>query len=229
MLLAFTTLRAQEGPFASSGMGFIYPEKGVREWTLNFPLAKIELFDGPSGKSVGSIIKKNSLNILYQINAKGFPYRVADKDLVELLPHGYCLKFFEIRDNFVKVLVNSTGRGYWISLKEMAYLRYKSMNWVTWMKSSKEVFYPMVDVGINLRSAPDQKSNKVELLKGNHYAITLSGNTEGSWAEASVSYYAVPPCKGNQKVAASKVMQGWIKVIDDAGMPNIWYYPQGCR
>ncbi len=221
---------AQEGPYLSSGIGVICPEKGINTRTLNFPQAPIELLDAAGGKKVGFIIKKNSLNIMYQLDGNGFPYRVADKDLAEMTPLGYCLKIFQREGDFVKVLVNSTGRGYWISLKELGYLRFNSICWIDWMKTQKVIFAPMVDVGINLRVSADAESRKIALLKGPLYGIVLTGNTEGSWAEATVSRYSTNPCKSSGLTPkAIETQSGWLKVIDDGGMPNIWYFPRGCN
>jgi hypothetical protein len=221
---------AQEGPYPSSGIGIIVPDKGINERGLNFPLAKIGLFDAPGGTEVGFIIKKNSLNLMYQAGSNGFPYRVKDNDLAELAILGYCLKIFAIEGKFVQVLKNSTGRGYWISLDEIGYLRFSSRTWMEWMSTQKCLFYPMVDVGINLRTAPDAKSAKLELLKGRNYGITLTGKTDGYWAEVTVSRYSSPPCKDLvTTVKPLETKEGWVKILDDGGTPNIWFSPRGCK
>jgi hypothetical protein len=230
LMVALLGVEAQEGPVPSSGIGIIFPEKNINERCLNFPLARIELFDAPGGEKAGFITKKNSLNLMYQVAAQNFPFRVQDKDLAELAPLAYCLKIFAREGDFVKVLVNSTKNGYWISLKEIGYLRFSAMLWIDWMKTQKGLFYPMVDMGINLRSAANPQSNKLALLKGPLFAIQLTGKTEGSWAEVTASRYASPPCKNTGSNAAPiETKSGWLKVLDDAGMPNIWFYPRGCR
>lgn len=230
LFLTVSVACAQEGPFTSSGTGIIFPEKGVMERAINFPLAQIELLDAPGGHKIGFIFKKNSLNLMYQVVGNEAPFRVKDKDLAELAPLGFCLKIFAAEKNFVRVLVNSTGRGCWISLDELGYLRYSAKDWMTWMSSQKCLFYPMVDVGVNLRSAPDAQSTKLALLKGLSYGITLSGKTEGYWAEVSAARYASAPCKNPSSVANPLETQtGWLKILDDAGTPNIWCFPRGCQ
>jgi hypothetical protein len=230
VLLGIENTLAQEGPFPSSGIGILAPEKGINSMYYNFPLAEIILYNTPDGANAGIIIKKNSLNIIYKLNDQPLAFRVNEKDIAEIEFAGFCLKYFEQQGNFVKVLVNSTIKGYWISLAELQYLRYKSISWMDVFSFKKKFFYSQVDVGVNLRSEPDQKSRKIMLLKGNHYAIMLTGEIDGLWAEVIVGHYSKPPCEQNdQGGKPTEEWNGWIKVIDDAGYPNIWFYPRGCK
>jgi hypothetical protein len=227
LLLFVFRSSAQEGPFQSSGIGVIVPEKGVNAMYLNFPLAEIELYVNP-GQKCGIIYKKNGLNLMYKVSSTAF--RVDNKDLAETECAGYCLKYFERKGDLVKVLVNTTEKGLWISLTELNYLRFVPRTWMDIFIDKKTFFFSQVGVGINLRSEPDQKSKKITLLKGNHYAISLTGKTEGLWAEVNVGHYDNFPCSAKtSSQKPSEERNGWIKVIDDAGYPNIWFYPHGCK
>ena len=67
---------AQEGPYASSGIGIIAPEKGVNALHINFPLAEIKLYGHPDQKPCGIITRKNSLNLVYKVVSKPVALRV---------------------------------------------------------------------------------------------------------------------------------------------------------
>lgn len=230
LLVCLKSAIAQEGPYLSSGIGILAPGRGISSFYLNFPLAEIGLFDVPGGAKIGSLVKKNSINLMCKLASTQLTFRINNKDIVEIELAGYCLKYFEIDGSFAKVLVNSTGKGLWVSLSELQYLRYSAKPWLELMSEKKTFFYNMVDVGINLRKDPNQKSNKIILIKGNQYAITLTGKTEGLWAEATVGKYSQAPCKDlTATYKSTEEWKGWIKVIDDAGYPNIWFYPEGCK
>jgi hypothetical protein len=225
-----TKLSAQEGPYPSSGIGIIAPEKGINSVHINFPLAEIKLYASPDQKPCGIIIRKNSLNLIYKVVSKPVPLRVNNKDLAEIEYAGYCLKYFERQGDFVKVLVNSAGKGYWLSLSELNYLHFVPRTWMDILLETKKFFYPQVDVGINLRVKPDPSSKKITLIKGNHYAISLSGETDGLWTAVTVGRYSAAPCKDLKSTPVPiEEWTGWLKAIDDAGYPNIWFFPRGCR
>jgi hypothetical protein len=221
---------AQEGPYASSGIGIIAPEKGINAMHINFPLAEIKLYASPEQKPCGIITLKNSLNLIYKVFSKPLPMRVNNKDLAEIEYAGYCLKYFERRGDFVKILMNSNGKGYWLSLSELNYLHYVPLTWMDIFLKGKKFFYSQVDVGINLRTDPDPSSKKITLIKGNHYAISLSGETDGLWTAVTVGRYSTAPCKDVKSTPAPiEEWTGWLKAIDDAGYPNIWFFPRGCK
>ncbi|MEI6122490.1 MAG: hypothetical protein WCQ95_02565 [Bacteroidota bacterium] len=223
------SLLAQNPNYQKYGMGYLVPEKGMTALNINFPNANFMLMNQPQGKKIGTIYKKDWLNLMYNIGNKSL--RVRNEDLVEFAAKAYCLKYFEIKNNCVKVLVNSIRGGCWISIKELGYLRISYKNWSDYFIAQKQGFYPIVDVGLNLREQPDAKSKKVELLKGNCFRINLTGTMLGLWAQVEVEKFDTPPCKAKDAAQMKPQRQhnGWIKIIDEAGIPNIWFYVNGCQ
>jgi hypothetical protein len=223
-VLGIQPSRAQE-EFPRSGIGVLVPDKGISSLHINFPLAEFELFDAPAGKPVGKLWKKNSLNLVYSV-AAGQTYRVADDDLTEFQKMGFCLKIFASEKGYVKVLENSTGKGYWLSVKEINYLRFQPKIWLDLLINLKQVCVPVVDMGVNLRKQPKTGDNKILLVKGSRYGIVFTGATEDLWAEVTVKRFGKTPCRkpeSNEK--ALEEWTGWIKVIDDSGVPNVWLAP----
>lgn len=213
------------------GNGIVVPEKGIQELHINMPFASFDLFDAPSGKKSGTIFMKNSLNLKFSVDSKMIVCNVKMEDLAEVAAAGWCLKYYNEQGDFLQILVQSTGNGMWISKTELNYLHLKPTDWRGFLLTKKTGFYPNVDIGLNLRQEPDAASKKIVLMKGDHYLIDLSGETDGPWAEAVVKKYSSRPCKAKnpQDLKATETWQGWIKIIDDKGFPNIWFYPGGCR
>lgn len=222
---------AQNPNYAKYGIGYLYSEKGLQTLSINFPNAEFELFDSPGGKKTGVIFKKDFINLMYKNEIKKTVFRVKNEDMVEFADKTYCLKYFEQSGDYLKILVNSTGKGYWISIKELKYLRIISQSWFDYFLEQKKGFYPAIDIGLNIREKPDVKSRKIALLKSDYYYIKLSGTTEGMWAEAEVIKYDTRPCKSKDPASlkAGSKISGWIKIIDDTGVPNIWFHCNGCE
>jgi hypothetical protein len=213
------------------GSGIIIPEKGIQPMHINMPLASFELFDTPGGEKAGAIFMKNSVNIVYSLERKMIVCRVKNEDLIEVVAAGWCLKYYEEQGDFIKILVQSTDNGMWISKTELNYLHMKPETWLNFMLAKKTGFYPNIDIGLNLRQEPDAGSKKIVLMKGDHYLIDLDGETEGAWAKATVKKYNTRPCKSisTDNLNVLETYHGWLKIVDDKGFPNIWFYTRGCK
>jgi len=222
---------AQQENYAKFGIGYLVAEQGLQEFSINFPNASFDLFVTPNGKKAGTIYKKDFINLMYQFNTGASAFRVKNEDLAEFTGKTFCLKYFEKQDGFLKILVNSTGKGYWISEKELKYLRIISISWLEYFIQQKGDFYPAIEIGLNLREKPKAESKKIALLKGDYFVIRLNGNTEGFWAEAEVKKFATRPCKSADPATLKPeaIMNGWVKILDDSGAPNIWFHVKGCE
>jgi hypothetical protein len=219
---------AQEGPRPESGTGVLVPGTGIQSFHINFPLVELDLMKpGVAWSQAGKIVRMNSLNLMYSVNSSGAAFRVSDRDLVELEPKGYCLKIFDRKGGYVRVLKNSSRSEFWINISHLDYIRYKPMNWMEYFLSHPQVYLCQVDMGLNLRTQPGPEGSRVLLVKGNHYGIILSGKTDGYWAEAKVQRFSTEPYRQIDKnPKAQEEWTGWIKIVDDAGYPNIWF-PSG--
>ncbi len=227
----FISSFSQNMNYQKFGIGYIAPDKDIAPLNINFPYAEFVLYDRPNGNKIGKIYKKDWLNLVYSFTTNNKIFRIKNEDMVEFTGKAYCMKYFEAKDNFLKVMVNSHSGGCWISMKELAYLRIVYQSWSDYIQSKKEGFYPAVDIGLNLREKPDAKSKKVDLMKGDEYLITLSGQMDGLWAEVNVKKYGSRPCKVKDvsQMKPLRELKGWIKAVDDAGIPNIWFHTEGCE
>lgn len=213
------------------GAGIVIPEKGISELAINMPYTSFELLDSPGGKKAGTIFMKNSLNLVYSLNSKMIVCRVSADDITEVAAHGYCLKYYQAQGDFIKVLQASTGTGLWLSRTELKYLHLAPQDWFSFLVTRKSGFHPVVDIGLNLRQEPDAAGKKIVLMKGDRYMIDLDGQTDGLWAKVTVKRFASRPCASSDPAGLTPLEQlsGWIKIVDDKGFPNIWFYPHGCK
>jgi hypothetical protein len=219
-------LSAQEGPQASSGIGIIAIPKNIRPLTVNFPMTRIELFSA-SGEHAGVLFRRDIMNLMYLAEGSSAAYRISNSDMAEIKLSGFCLKVYERRGDYVKVLAHTAAPGYWLALSELDFLGFKAVSWMDVLLAKSTQLYIAVDVGINLRAEPDQKSKKIILVKGRKYLINLTGKTSGMWAEAQVFRHNKHMTAGNLPDAKPlEEWTGWMKIIDDAGYPNLWFFPE---
>ncbi len=224
LVLAFTVSFAQNGPWASTGIGVLLPPDGLRAPHINFPMAEMDLYASPSQQvKAGKIFRLNSLNLVFEASAAAARIRVSSKDLVEWAPMAFGLRYFREENGFVMVLMHTTGKGLWLSKRDLDYIRYKATGWMEMFRKEPLVLVNQVDVGVNLRKEADASSLRILLVKGNHYGILLGEQTEGLWAQARVLRYPAKPCRQpSANGPAVEEWSGWIKILDDAGYPNVW-------
>ena len=79
--------------------------------------------------------------------------------------------------------------------------------------------------GLVLRTKPDKDSKKIIAFQGDPYHVTVIGEFINGYSKVRVDFYEEEPCDGG---SVTKSWEGWAKVIDDFGNPNIDYPPRGC-
>ena len=92
------------------------------------------------------------------------------------------------------------------------------------LKRNTGFFAP--ETGLNLRSGPGIHNSKIVTLRGDSYSITLTGKLNGLWAEVEVELWEGNCCEEDCKVINN--YKGWIKLLDNKGYPNVWFYTRGC-
>jgi hypothetical protein len=229
MILGLARVHAQEGPSPASGIGIIAPATGLQSMCLHFPAEELALWSAP-GSKCGVIFKKDLINLMYITKGQSRALRVNSLDLAEVSAAGYCLKYYAVDNGFARVLDNTVGGGCWVDIRQLAPSGFTIQPWMDVLKARKNYLFVQVAVGLNLRSLPDPDSEKITLVRGRLFSIEITGETKGQWAGVHVSRYAKPPCPGKkQDNPVAGEWTGWMKIIDDAGYPNLWFDPRNCK
>jgi hypothetical protein len=79
--------------------------------------------------------------------------------------------------------------------------------------------------GLVLRSKPEKDSEKIIAFQGESYHVSLIGEFVNGYSKVRVDFYEEGPCEGG---SVKKNWEGWAKIINDFGKPNINYPPRGC-
>jgi len=207
------------------GIGIIGP---ARSETLSFPDKAITLYDAPFGNKKYVLWEINNYYLVFgsekEMSDKTVPSGIVNgKDWIEVTKGGACLKYYQQRGSYFLILIYSSFQEFWISSSELQKVNFYVIDWMSFLLAKKTGFYPATEKGLVLREEPNPKSKGVIWLKNINYLITLSGKTEGQWAEVKVTWPRFG--LGGKEVAKSRTYyKGWIKMLDDDGSPNIWFY-----
>lgn len=220
-------------PFNPSwGIGILapIPEKSSSHHLL--PKEQLNLYDSPNGEIKYILWPETVEGFLYGSKEKVVAGKVNRADRIETDYEATSLMYFQRSGDFVQVLYHSHPGGFWLSTIELKNINFQAMDWLTFLLQNKIYYYPWVQDGIHLREQPTRKSKSIRIMKGDTYEIHLTGNTTGLWAEVQVIKYLVHPCSqadyGPSFVNKTIKYNGWIKILDDKGYPNIWFFTRGC-
>lgn len=216
--------------------GIIYPNKNlIKEFCCTyFPNeGSIQLYSQPNGQPEGKLIRQRNdsrgyedLYTVMYINKYSDTTKLSIwEDLREIGREKLAIPFVQYEAGFVKVLPGKGGK--WISIKELGNLGFKGLSYQEFMtEKSGDVlgFYP--EAPLNLRNGPSTSHNKIETLSNLH-EVSLTGVHEGTWSQVKVIKLNRDRCEGSDVIEEYE-LEGWIKVIDEAGKLNIWFYTRGC-
>ncbi len=191
-------------------------------------------YNKPNGKVIGKIkrigsIEKND-QFAYEI------YFVSENENIKLTDYvqvGYeilALTFTESIDGFVKIKNQTTP--IWFSVDEVKQLGFKVVNWIDYMvlNSKKVLGYYAKEPGLRIRTEPNNVSKIIGSVQGDLFEIKLTKNISGQWAKVKITKHKEHPCNTDLDKEANieYKTEGWMKIIDDNGEPNLWSYGKGC-
>lgn len=197
------------------------------------PEQGFSVYDSPKGKIIGTIKKvgniKQDSQVPYKIYLIKGNNKEEIKDFREIGYEIFAINYTDSEEGFVKVLDSS--KSYWLSVAEIEKLGFKTLNWRDQMLQNKDVLgYYANEPGLRLRKEPNSESEIIGSVRGDLFEIKLTENISGQWCKVKVTKYKEHPCNTDleeEKNIESKT-EGWLKIIDDNGEPNLWNYTRGC-
>ena len=202
------------------------------------PKDGFNVYDSPKGQKIGTFIRLTDSKQDDQAPYKLYLYKPEKKvrELFELSNFqeiGYeiwALTFIDRKDGFIQVIGNKSN--YWLEEKEIAKKGFKTETWQNFLfeKVGDLLGFYAKDPGLNLREKPDTNSKIISTLKGDLFEITPTAENIGGWTKVKVKKYREHPCSSdlNEIEIIEFELEGWIKIVDDNGQPNVWYYSRGC-
>jgi hypothetical protein len=202
------------------------------------PKEGFTVFNSPNGNIIGFLTRMNESNTDDQAPDKIFftdksTDAVKQIELSKFKEIGYetwAIIYFERNNGFVRIVDSNIN--FWLSEKEIEEKSFKIENWKNFLisKTGRLLGYYANDPGLNLQVLPSKDSDIILTLKGDLIEITPTEQTEDNWVKVKVIKYKEHPCIGelSPEELIEEKFEGWIKLIDDNGLPNVWYYSRGC-
>ena len=149
---------------------------------------------------------------------------ISSGDFVSVAYDGYCLKYYERRGESLRVLAETSRC--WISLEELHRKGFDAIDYGSFIGriAAKRTFYCIVP--LNLRAKPSKESALCATLNRESWRLHLTGKHSGLWAEADAEECDFTDGDSYSPRFVRK-LRGWVKMMDDGGYPNIWFYPKG--
>lgn len=203
------------------------------------PQEGLTVYDGPNGKNIGKITRNVEVNTGNQA-----PYRVfflnnisnetgaIDLSLLEQIGYDvWCMRYFKRQNGYVRVLDDSVG--YWLSEQEINRSGFEVVEWQKFLIDHEGLllgYYAKPSSGLNLREKPTTRSKVIKKLEGELFEISPTNENIGLWTKVKVKKYKEHPCESSlsETEIVEYELEGWIKMVDDDGLPNVWFYPGGC-
>ncbi|MGK7392215.1 MAG: SH3 domain-containing protein [Candidatus Cyclobacteriaceae bacterium M2_1C_046] len=164
------------------------------------------------------IIKNNS--IISEIDLNNF-YQVGYEE--------YAIKYFNKKGNFVQIINEDSEL--WLDVRNIEQEKFETITWRDFLikNSGKVLGYYANDPGLNLREAATTNSKVIKTLEGDLFQITPTKETKGNWVKVLVKKFKEHPCvNGFDEDLIQYELEGWVKIVDDKGLPNVWFYSRGC-
>lgn len=192
------------------------------------------VYDNPKGKMIGTLekISRPSENnqIINEIYFRTKGKKIKVENFREIGYEIFAINYSDSSDGFVKVL--DTAKNYWLSISEIEKHGFKTVNWRDQMiaQSNNILGYYANEPGLKLRKEPNSESEILDSVRGDLFEIKLTKTTSGQWCKVKVIKYREHPCSTDLEEAENIESQteGWLKIIDDKGEPNLWSYMRGC-
>jgi hypothetical protein len=210
------------------GIGIIMKEtSSLQPGMLIFPDSPIPLYNSPDGKPLGSA-KADPQQWKFDLIHKGTTTEIPQKghDLREIGYETSAVTVYSQKKGYLEVFRQGKRKGAWLKSSDLEKHGFKFSSWINFLLTQKEVpFYPRTP--LTVRNKPGTQHKKVTSLKDELVDVLPTGKNQDAWLEVEVLRYSVHPCvDGKGKI--SKKWKGWIKFVDDAGFPNVWYPTRGC-
>jgi hypothetical protein len=220
--------------------GLILPDKNENEeiCCIYSPKEGFEIYDGPNGELIGRLTRNVTQNTgdqsFYRIYFVDYLTKTEQliglENFQEIGYEVWAITYKQINDDFVNL--NIKNKNYWLKITDLQKVGFTLTNWQTFLSNNIDNllgFYAN-DPGLNLREQPNLNSRIIRTLKGDINQISPTKEHSGHWTKVKVIFSKEHPCGTDltEKENIIEELEGWIKIVDDEGKPNVWYYSRGC-
>lgn len=199
------------------------------------PESGFTVYDKPNGKAIGTVKREiseeddQSPYKLYFISGT-IKTKIDSEEYKEINYDIYAINYSDTAEGYVRVFDNR--KNYWLKVAEINQKGFKTVGWTEHLLKERHnvLGYYANEPGLKLRKEPNSNSDVIRNIRGDLFEIKLTEKISGQWCKVIITQYQEHPCETELKEQENKVdtTEGWLKIIDDNGEPNIWHYTKGC-
>ena len=197
------------------------------------PEKGFSVYDRPNGNLVGTLkrqVNKQDDQAVYKIFLVTGSKKMKVDQYLEIEYDLYAINYTDSVDGFIKVL--DTLKSCWINVAELKQKGFRAVNWRSFMMSlgEKDAGFYANEPGLRLRKEPNTNSEVIGSVRGDLFEIKLTAEISGQWNKVKIIKYKQSPCEtelSNEENIEYR-SEGWLKIIDDRGEPNLWRHTRGC-
>lgn len=139
---------------------------------------------------------------------------------------GIGIEIFEINERQGKIFLEDLNIYYWVNLEDFEPHELMYYSWVEFFNKF-DISLFAVDT-ILLKEEPDENSKTIVKINDLRYTLSMTGKQKGIWSEVKIQkYFDQKGIFGNFPKPTNEY-KGWIKILDNKGSPNVWFYAKGC-
>ncbi|KAB1065942.1 SH3 domain-containing protein [Salibacter halophilus] len=234
-LLSFNLTNGQE-----LQNGLILPEQNEDEeiCCIYSPENGFTVYDRPDGEKIGRLTRNVDQNVgdqsfyrIYFVNHRTkTETQIGLEHFQEIAYEIWALTYSERKDGFVKITY--ANQDFWLKQSDIENVGFELVEWQSFLADNVNnlLGYYANDPGLNLREKPNTDSGIIRTLKGDTNQISPTNEHHGLWTKVKVIISKEHPCATDltEEENIIEELEGWIKIVDDNGLPNLWYYSRGC-
>ena len=198
------------------------------------PIKGFTVYDNPNGKIIGMLKRlgdpQKDDQAHYKIYLLSKNKKIQVDQFREIQNDLFAINYTDSVDGFIKVL--DTLKSHWLSVAELNRKGFKPVSWYNFMLSvsQQELGFYANEPGLRLRKEPNANSEVIGSVRGDLFEIKLTGESSGQWNKVKVIKYKQNPCDSETSTEENieYKTEGWLKIIDNRGEPNLWRYTRGC-
>jgi hypothetical protein len=146
----------------------------------------------------------------------------------------YVIPFFENDTKVLRLFDGNSLGSTWAKVSDIIERNFVVMSWKDYFISRRTSPILAKGRGLNLRESPYADARRILTVKGERMHMFITGYDdgfcEGPWCKVKVKIYKENPCttQSTEEANVESEYEGWVKLIDDAGLPNVYMNTKGC-
>ena len=239
IILFFLTCTLAYGQVLQSGLILPNSYEDEEICCIYAPKDGFAIYDQPNGEIIGRLTRNVAQNTgdqsyyrIYFVDIRNKAETQIGLENFWMIGYETFASIYNARQNgFAKLKIEN--HNFWIKESDIKNVGFSLVEWQTYLSDNagKVLGFYANEPGLNLREQPNTSSRIIKTLRGDLNEISPTNEHIGLWTKVNVIIMKKHPCNETNLMTEEEniveKLEGWIKILDDDGLPNVWRY-KGC-